>query len=137
MNKILWTLRVPATGIIRGPYFASLPGRRCDLSYSIEADDGSEVWLALRFQGVQAFKATFLGALGAIEEELRSQAYGALVSIEDSPWIAQIRKTNREYVGESSITIKHFIICYDDGPCYEFVCERFEELQLRSAPRLP
>jgi hypothetical protein len=56
MNKTLWELPVPATGLIRGPDFKELPGRRCEIAFSIEAEDGSEKWLAISFEGVEVFK---------------------------------------------------------------------------------
>jgi len=129
MSTNLWEMPVPVTAIIRGPFFKVLLKRRCEISFSIEGENGGEKWLSLLFEGVEAFKATYLKALGSVDRELRKQAYGCLVSVEGSSWLGEVKKSYSEYCAASHQTpgeLLHLMIHFDDGPCYEIICERFE-----------
>jgi hypothetical protein len=126
VNKTLWEIPVPATGLVRGPDFKQHPQRQSEISFSIEGEDGSEKWLSLFFEGVQAHKCTYLYSLSA---EMMRTAYGKVVSIEDSDFLRAIRGRYNEYCHKSNLVpknLQHFMICFDDGPCYEFVCEGFK-----------
>ncbi|HTS18100.1 MAG TPA: hypothetical protein VMP11_11045 [Verrucomicrobiae bacterium] len=129
MNKTLWKMPVPATGLFRGPDFKKLDQRTCEISFSIEAEAGVEKWLTLRFEGVEAFKCTYLTALRSIDRELRNEAYGKLISVEASPWLSEVKKGHDDYCATARLTpkeLQHLMICFDDGPCYELICESFE-----------
>ncbi|SPE54238.1 hypothetical protein SBV1_1780003 [Verrucomicrobia bacterium] len=128
MNRTLWKMPVPATGLIRGPDFKELAGRKCEIAFSIEAEDGSEKWLSLGFEGVEVFKATYLTSLGSVDPELQRQAYGAIISVEESSWLAGVKKSYLGYCATARLTpkeLQHLMICFDDGPCYEFICVSF------------
>jgi hypothetical protein len=131
MNKTLYKLPVAPTAHFRGPEFKVLYQRKCEIAFSIEAEGGSEKWLALQFDGVEAFKVTYLTSLGSIDRELRSQAYGFVVSVEDSPWLAAVRASYANYSAARHRTpseLKHLAICFDDGPFYELICNTFKEV---------
>jgi len=122
MNETLWDIPVPATGLVRGPHFKQLPKRQCEISLSIEADDGSEKWLSLLFGGVEVYKCTYLSSLTA---DMIEAAYGKLVSIKNSALLAEVNSRYREYCGTRARqpeNLRHLMICFDDGPCYEFIC---------------
>ena len=128
MNKILWKMPEPATAIIRGPFFKVLPKRQCEISFSIEGEGGGEKWLVLGFDGVEAFKSTYLTSLSSIDMELRRQAYGTLISIDESPWLKKVKESYANYCVSARLAPKellHLMITFDDGPCYEFICATF------------
>jgi hypothetical protein len=128
MITILWKMPVPVTAIIQGAFFKVLPKRNCEISFSIEAADGGERWIRLLFANVEAFRCTYLTALGSIDRELRKEAYGNVIAIEGSPWAIEIRKCHAEHHAKTpsqAKELRHFMICFDDGPCYEIVCESF------------
>ncbi len=132
MNKILWSITTPVTGIIRGPEFKILARRECEICFSLEAQDGSEQWLALRFSGVQAFKCTYLQALGCISRTLRTEAYGKVISVAQSEWLETLQQAVNEYgskIPSKLGGIQHLMICFDDGPCYEILCNEFSVRQ--------
>jgi len=57
------------------------------------------------------------------------QAYGSLISVEGSPWLADIRKSHTDYCMSAQLQpreLKHLMILFDDGPCYEVICDIFE-----------
>jgi hypothetical protein len=128
-NQILWEMPVPVTAILQGPRFNVLPERKCEISFSIEGEDGSEKWQMLFFYGVEAFKVTHLTSLGSVNLELRRQAYGKLISITESLWLADINKSYASYCDSAHLKqkrLQHLMFFFDDGPCYEFVCESFK-----------
>jgi hypothetical protein len=129
MNQTLWKIPVPATGLIRGPDFKVLAGRKCEIAFSIEAEDDGETWLTLRFEDVEVFKSTYLTSLGSISQDLRHQAYGAVISISESPWLRQVKQSYTDYCTSARLTpkgLQHLMITFDDGPCYEFICGAFK-----------
>jgi hypothetical protein len=132
MNKTIWKMPVPVTGLIRGPHFTALGKRKCEISFSIEPEDGAEKWLSLQFGGVEAYKCTYLASLGSINRTLRTEAYGMVISIEESQWLSDIRHSYGAYCGKRGQKpgeLQHLMICFDDGPCYELICSTFEDAE--------
>jgi hypothetical protein len=124
MNPIeMWRLPVPASSLVRGPSFHAMPKRECSIGYSVEGVDGAPVDECLIFQGVEAFKCTYLTSCNAA---MFTIAYGKLVSLQQSPWLAEVLETYSKAPGEHR-QLLHLVICFDDGPCYEFICANFKE----------
>jgi hypothetical protein len=114
-------LPVPATSLYRGPFFCSLPKRRCEISFEIEEDGGALSKVTLVFDGVEAYRCTYLSSLSA---NVIKAAYGKLVQVDESPWVAEISQVY-DKGGRTSKDLKHLMICFDDGPCFEFICLEF------------
>ena len=74
----------------------------------------------IRFLDVVAFKCTYLPALTA---ELIHSAYDRVVEIAPSPWLIEVRATTR---ADATGQLRHLRVCFDDGPCYDFICLAFE-----------
>jgi hypothetical protein len=130
MNDILWQLPVPVTGIIRGPHFKVLPKRRCEISFSIEGEDGGEKGLSLLFEGVEAYKSTYLTSLDSIDQSIRTEAYGKLISIKNGRWLEEVKQSYVNYqkgMSTMPVDLRHFVICFDDGPFFEVICHSFRE----------
>ena len=127
-SKVLWAMPVPATAIMRGPMFKKLMGRQCEIWFSIEGEAGEEQGITLVFDGVEAFKATSMTSLGSIDRELLNQAYANLISVNASSWLAEVTRSRAKYAAASRmkpVELHHLMICFDDGPCYEFICSDF------------
>jgi len=80
----------------------------------------------LSFENVQAFKCTHLASLGTVDPTLRNSAYGTLISVEDSSWLGEVEGAYGDYYStmrKSPKTLQHFMICFDDGPCFEVIGE--------------
>ncbi|WP_027797645.1 hypothetical protein [Paraburkholderia acidipaludis] len=117
MMKEHWQLPVAASALLLSPEFVFLQRRECVLRLLIEADDGTPKPIALQFSGVESCKCTFLASCTA---EMFKLAYGKLISIE-SPWLTEVRGTGRK--DQATIdALQHFMITFDDGPCYEIIC---------------
>jgi hypothetical protein len=119
----LWKLPVPATSLVKGPNFDVLPKRQCEISFQIEGKNGQLVQIGLLFEGVEAFKCTYLTSCTA---EMFNLAYGKLVRLGETSWLNELLKshTNRP---QPPSELEHLMICFDDGPCFEIVCLNFEE----------
>ena len=129
MNRTLWKMPVPATGLIRGSNFKELPGRKCEIAFSIEAEDGSEKWLTLLFDGVEVYKCTYLTSLSSVPQDLRTEAYGRVVTVKNSDWLDKVNECYQNYHSRRTtkpMELQHLTICFDDGPCYEFICTNFK-----------
>src|SRR5712692_3839227 len=126
MAQDLWKLEVAATALFTDPEFASLGRRQCRLSFSYEGQTADTITSAsLVFQSVEAFRCTYLSSCSA---EMFKQAYGRLVDLGQTPWLREIlplyTKFHRAY-GQVAQDLRHLMICFDDGPCYEFICAGF------------
>jgi hypothetical protein len=125
MSETLWRLPVPATALTRGPVFTELFKRQCELSFHIESEEGGERRVALAFEGVEAYKCTYLSSMSA---EMINCAYGRLVRLDGTTWLAEVSKFYDSYCASAKQTpkdLQHLMICFDDGPCYEFICGAF------------
>jgi hypothetical protein len=128
MNETLWTLPVPPTGLTKGPAFAALPKRQCELSFHIEGEGGGEKRVALMFEDVEAYKCTYMTSM---KVEMINTAYGKLVKLGMTPWLAEVSERYKDYyraARQPQKELQHLMICFDDGPCYEFICAGFRPL---------
>lgn len=127
MSDVLWTFPVPPSALTRGPVLTGLPGREYDLAFHIESESGGEKRIALRFGDVEAYKCTHLAPMS---KEMISNAYGKLTRLGSTPWFEEVvERSSRHYAirKQPPKELQHLMICFDDGPCYEFVCARFWE----------
>jgi hypothetical protein len=125
MSRILWEMPVPSSALTRGPAFAVLLKRQCELSFHIETDDGDRK-AGILFDGVEAYKCTHMTARSV---EMINLAYDKLVSLDDSPWLAEVNANCASYYMKrqgAPLNLQHLMISFDDGPCYEFICVGFK-----------
>jgi hypothetical protein len=128
MPVVLWELPVASTALFYSPELAMLSGRECKLSFSYEGeDDDHMVTLSLVLQGVESYKCTYLSSCRA---EMFTQAYDRLVDLGKTSWLTEtlpyylkFRQVHRRAPED----LRHLMICFDDGPCYEFICTGFSE----------
>jgi hypothetical protein len=123
MSTELWRLPVPTTSLVEGPDFNVLPKRQCEISFHIEGDDGETTRIGLLFEGVEAFKCTYLTSCTA---EIFNTAYAKLVCLGKTSWLKELLKTYTDN-SQSAKELQHLMICFDDGPCFEIVCVSFME----------
>lgn len=125
MSLILWTLPVPSTSLLRGVSFQELLGRTCGLTCEYEDEKGNIKSIRLLFEHVLAFKCTYLNAC---TPEMVEMAYDKVVSLGSTEWLATVRGQANSYAvcyKQEVAELKHLMIYFDDGPCYEFICQSF------------
>jgi hypothetical protein len=118
----LWKLPVPATGLVHGPRFVDLPKRNCAISFSIEGADGSDKEISLVFEEIEVYKCTYHSACTS---EMVSTAYGKLIDLQQSDWLTEVLTIRGRKKHLEPRDLHHLMICFDDGPCYEFICSKF------------
>ncbi len=90
MPTELWKLPVPATALVKGPEFNVLAKRQCEISFHIEGNGTELIKISLLFDGVEAFKCTYLTSSSA---EMFKAAYAKLVRLGAAPWLSELLKT--------------------------------------------
>jgi hypothetical protein len=120
MNEI-WRLPVPSTGLLgTGVSFEKRLGREIGLRYEVEGSAGEARAEAIVFEGVESFKCTY----GQACAEWMLSAYDRLVEVTDSAWAREVIERLRK-PGGAEAPLRHFMIYFDDGPCYEVICRAF------------
>jgi hypothetical protein len=115
MPEVVWTLPFPSSGL-SGVVFQKLAGRSCALA----CDDGEHSPVRLVFDGVEAFKCTYHNACTLEMVE----TYDKLTDMGRTPWLDSVRRQLSGFGGEVQ-SLRHLMIYFDDGPCYEFICRSF------------
>jgi hypothetical protein len=120
MSQTVWKLPVPSTALVgSGPVFEKRPGRQVAISFSHEVDDEEEA-SALVFDGIEAFRCTYLSAC----EPAMLEAYDQVMDRGQTDWLAAVRAAVSRRGGKAD-EIRHLMIFFDDGPCYEVLCRSF------------
>jgi hypothetical protein len=120
-RKTLWKSPHPSSGFLNGVALEMLPARACDLVFQYENEVGCLFTVALHFYNVVAFRCAYLPALST--DDL-SGSYDQLIETDESDWLTQAADVMTN-TGVSA-RLRHFQICFDAGPCYEFLCEGYE-----------
>lgn len=122
MAQSLWTLPVPSTALLSEVKFQVLPSRACALLCEYEDENDNVVSVKIHFGGVEAFKCTYHTACSV---QMIDLAYDRVVDLGVSDWSTEIR-TKLVSSGKDVSELRHLIIYFDDGPCYEFICCSFK-----------
>lgn len=121
--KILWELPVPSSSLGGGPEFTMRPGRLVALRIAHEAFDGDEACVELTFDGVEAFRVTHRRA----RHPSMREAYDRLIERRATPWLDEVRAL-LESDGGDARGLAHYVINFDDGPCYEVLARSWQVL---------
>jgi hypothetical protein len=127
MNDTVWELPVPASALVRGPFFAALPKRQCEISFYLEGDDGEQK-AGLLFEEVEAYKCTYMTSRSV---DMINIAYGKLVRLGATSWLSEVVEISQTYYKQAQKpprALQHLMICFDDGPCWEIICVNFKRL---------
>ena len=95
-------------------------GDRVILELTAENEYDQIVSVRLIFDGVQVFRRTADPAKTLAMIEV---AYNEVVDRGDTPWLREVTaETKARRRGQP---LRDLIICFDEAPCYEFVCTSF------------
>ena len=123
--KILWQSPGPSSAY--HPKLVQYPKRILGIQFEFESEEGDLGACELKFLDVVAFKCTYLPALSA---EMINSSYDKLVDMGRTDWLAEAQNlVNRKVHGAPKY---HLRICFDDGPCYEFLCAEYEVVGVNS-----
>lgn len=121
MSEKIYELPVPSTALLNGVSLQVLPKRTCALTCEYEGERDEVISLKLIFEGVEAFRCTYYKACPV---ELIRTAYDKVVDLGASPWFSEVTERLTGAVLDVP-ELRHLVIYFDDGPCYEFICREF------------
>ena len=120
MSKIAWQSPSPSSGFLRGVTLHLRPQREIVLSFEFE-DVHEEMRAAeLSFKDVVHYRTTYLAALRA---DVIREAYDCLVDLSESSELQEVIAAT-EANGKGT-DYRHYRVCFDDGPCFDFICRSF------------
>lgn len=121
----LWETPIPSSAFQQGVVLIQHPKRRLSLNFEYENSEYQLTKGQLVFYDVIAYRVIYLYGLTG---EIINSAYDKLIDLGDTDWLKEIKKASNHKFKEKGLdgNIKHYRICFDDGPCYEFICVSFE-----------
>jgi hypothetical protein len=119
MNDTLWQPPVPSSGFFRGPHLELRASRTIVLTFQFEDADDKIRTGELSFANVIHYRVTFLPALRV---EMIEQSYDKLIELKRSTDLSEVTRFVRD---QPAGMYHHFRICFDDGPCFDFICASF------------
>lgn len=92
------------------------------MEFSLQVAEARSEALSLLFDHVASYRCTLRTALGphAIQTFL-----GKLTEIIGSAWKDEVLVALTDN-GTPPDPLRHLVICFEEGPCYEFICGGFE-----------
>ena len=115
----LWETPSPSSGFIDGIRSKNSPGVLASSRSVLKSRMATSQTCELRFHDVAALRCTYLPALSA---DLIRSAYDKLVDIRSSAWLSEANSIRPD----AQESLRHLRICFDDGPCFEFLCRGFD-----------
>jgi hypothetical protein len=123
MSNIIWQSPVPSSGFLRGVSVQLRPRREIALAFEFE-DANEEMHSGeLVFSEVVHYRTTYMPALRA---DVIREAYDRVVDVGTSPELLEVvaaMEANRR-----TTEVRHYRVCFDDGPCFDFIAAAFEPL---------
>ena len=112
----------PSTALVGNHVtLAKNSGRQWSLVLEYEPDeDLGERNGVLEFSDVEALRCTYESSCGP---EVIG-AYDKVVDLGKTEWL-NVTTANLARRGRPSADLKHLMVFFDDGPCYEFLCRRW------------
>ena len=122
MNNLLWQLPIPSSSLGEGVVFQELSGRECTLSFKVNR---LQEW-QITFKDVEAYRCHYYQACTV---EMIDASYDRLIDAGKTKWLVTVRDQLSKY-NEGMANLRHMMIYFDDGPCYEFICQGFSVQQI-------
>jgi hypothetical protein len=121
MSNPLWESPVPSSGFLRGVSVQLRPRREIALTFEFE-DANEEMHSGeLVFSEVVHYRTTYMAALRA--DAIR-EAYDRVVDVGASPELHEVAAAMQ--ANRRSAEVRHYRVCFDDGPCFDFIAASFE-----------
>jgi len=120
MSNIVWQSPAPSSGFLRGVNLHTRPQREIALSFEFEDADEEMRKAELSFKDVVHYRTTYLAALRA---EVIDEAYDRLVDLSESTELREVIAATQ--ANGKGTDYRHYRVCFDDGPCFDFMCRSF------------
>ncbi|MDR4308181.1 hypothetical protein IHQ68_16295 [Chelatococcus sambhunathii] len=120
MSEIVWRFPAPSSGF-GGVTVHFHPRREITLTFEFEDVNGTMRSGELSFKDVVHYRTTYLYAL---RPEMIEQAYDCVVDVGKSSDLNDMIAAMQ--AGGRPADIRHYQVCFDDGPFFEFFAASFE-----------
>lgn len=124
MNNLLWQLPIPSSSLGEGVVFRVLSGRECTLTIKVNSIQE----LLIAFKDVEAYRCHYYQACTV---EMIDASYDKLIDAGKTKWLVAVSDQLTKY-NEELVNLRHMMIYFDDGPCYEFICRAFSVQEIDS-----
>jgi len=106
-------------------------GREIGIRFPYEGEGGYDT-TTLVFEGVEAYRVTYMYAC----EDDCLEAYDKLVDCGQTSWLTSAKAAITRNA-EQSDGLRHLMIYFDDGPCYEAICRSFRVETVKATGSTP
>jgi hypothetical protein len=121
MDKAVWTLPVPSTRLFEEDLCYWMKARTWAIRFAYEGSENTLVVSNLIFEQVEALMHT---SDTATDADRITRSYDRLIDVGESSWLTSIRGILSPQ-GGSDDSLRHLMIYFDGGGCYEFICRSF------------
>jgi hypothetical protein len=121
MIEVVWKAPSPSSGFTHGVDVETRPGREIALRFDFENAAGEAQSGELIFKQVVHYRATYLYALRA---EMINEAYDKVVDQGKSEELIEVIAALN--ANQQIAAVKHYRVCFNDGPCFDFMAAHFE-----------
>ncbi len=130
-HRVLYKFPEPATSILKGPVYRSVPGKfrqqrgMSTLTYAVK-HQGQIIIEELQFIETVAYSYYSLFAI----PPTAVPAYAKVIDIADSSLLQEIKsRIESRPSGKSTSDLRHLAILFDDGPYYDFIRRDFAHVR--------
>ncbi len=120
--NVLWTFPDPSAPLVGDPHLSPL-GETCLVEFSFQIAERRSEAVSLLFDRVASYRCTLRQALSP--PVLRT-FQGRLTEITGSAWKDEVLAALMDNGTPPSSPLRHLVICFEEGPCYDFICGGFE-----------
>lgn len=121
MSAIIWKSPTPSSGFLKGITVQLRPRREIALTFEFEDANEEMCSGELVFSDVVHYRTTYMAGLRA---EVIREAYDQVVDVGDSSELLEVLDAMR--ANGRSAEVRHYRVCFDDGPCFDFIAGAFE-----------
>lgn len=121
MNNIIWQSPSPSSSFLSGVSVQLRLRREIALAFEFEGEDEEIHRGELVFSNVVHYRTTYLSALQA---DIIRESYDKVVDVGVSPELLEV--VSAMQANGRSADVRHYRICFDDGPCFDFIASAFE-----------
>ena len=122
MKTIILKLPFSSSAFMNGISFRDLPNRGTSFDFSYENELGEFVSGCIVFAGAVSIRITYFPA---ITGEMIVDSYDRIVDMGMTRELIEVSAAISKN-GKRELSLKHYRVCFDDGPCLDIICMKFE-----------
>jgi hypothetical protein len=121
MSNVIWRSPGPSSGYFKGVSVKLRPKREVAITFEFEDAEDKMRSGELIFRNVVHYRTTYLPAIRA---DVFREAYDQVVDLGNTGVLGEITSVLR--ANQRPTQVRHFQVCFDDGPAFDFIASSFE-----------